>query len=60
MAEVHRLDQRAPCPALLTRDSRQAAPLTVQAGAVIFGDPGTSFAGSIALLLDTVARLRSP
>jgi AcrR family transcriptional regulator len=34
------------------------APLAVEAGEVIFGDPDTRFADLIGLLLDTVARLR--
>ncbi len=38
----------------------QAAPLAVEAGQVIFGDPGTRFAELLGLLLDTVARLRQP
>jgi TetR/AcrR family transcriptional regulator, tetracycline repressor protein len=36
----------------------QTAPLAVEAGQVIFGDPDTRFAGLVALLLDTVARMR--
>jgi TetR/AcrR family transcriptional regulator, tetracycline repressor protein len=39
---------------------RQAAPLAVAAGQVIFGDPDTRFAELLDLLLDTVARLRQP
>jgi AcrR family transcriptional regulator len=38
---------------------REAAPLAVEAGPVIFGDPGTRFAESIDLLLDTIARMRT-
>jgi TetR/AcrR family transcriptional regulator, tetracycline repressor protein len=38
---------------------REAAPLAVEAGPVIFGDPGTRFAELVELLLDTVARMRS-
>jgi AcrR family transcriptional regulator len=33
------------------------APLAVEAGEVIFGDPGTRFAELLTLLLDTIARL---
>ena len=33
------------------------APLAVEAGQVIFGDPGTRFTELLALLLDTIARL---
>ena len=36
----------------------QAAPLAVEAGQVIFGDPGARFTELVDLLLDTVARLR--
>jgi TetR/AcrR family transcriptional regulator, tetracycline repressor protein len=36
-----------------------AAPLAVEAGQVIFGDPAGRFAELIGLLLDTVARLRT-
>ena len=36
----------------------QAAPLAVEAGQVIFGDPDTRFTELVDLLLDTVARLR--
>ncbi len=38
----------------------QAAPLAVEAGQVIFGDPGARFDELLGLLLDTVARLRQP
>jgi TetR/AcrR family tetracycline transcriptional repressor len=38
----------------------EAAPLVVQAGEVIFGDPGDSFADLVGLLLDTIGRMRSP
>jgi TetR/AcrR family transcriptional regulator, tetracycline repressor protein len=38
----------------------QTAPLAVEAGQVIFGDPGTRFAELLDLLLDTIARLRRP
>jgi TetR/AcrR family transcriptional regulator, tetracycline repressor protein len=37
----------------------QAAPLTVEAGTVIFGDPGTRFAELTGLLLDTIGRMRT-
>jgi TetR/AcrR family transcriptional regulator, tetracycline repressor protein len=33
------------------------APLAVEAGQVLFGDPGTRFTELLALLLDTIARL---
>jgi len=36
------------------------APLAVEAGAVIFGDPDTRFADLVELLLDSVARMCSP
>ena len=36
----------------------QAAPLAVEAGEVIFGDPDVRFGESVDLLLETVARLR--
>ena len=36
-----------------------AAPLAVEAGEVIFGDPAGRFAELIALLLDTIARMPS-
>lgn len=36
----------------------QAAPLAVEAGQVIFGDPDARFAELLGLLLDTIARLR--
>jgi TetR/AcrR family transcriptional regulator, tetracycline repressor protein len=36
------------------------APLTVEAGAVIFGDPDTRFTDLVELLLDSVARMCSP
>ncbi len=36
------------------------APLAVEAGSVIFGDPGTRFTELVELLLDSVARLRAP
>jgi TetR/AcrR family transcriptional regulator, tetracycline repressor protein len=36
------------------------APLAVEAGAVIFGDPDTRFAELVDLVLDSVARMRSP
>ncbi len=36
------------------------APLTVEAGGVIFGDPDTRFAELTGLLLDTIARMRDP
>jgi hypothetical protein len=39
--------------------STEAAPLAVEAGPVIFGDPGTRFTESIDLLLETIARLRT-
>jgi hypothetical protein len=35
------------------------APLSAEAGEVIFGDPAGRFAELIGLLLDTVARLRT-
>ena len=35
------------------------APLAVEAGSVIFGDPDTRFAELVGLLLETVARLRA-
>jgi TetR/AcrR family transcriptional regulator, tetracycline repressor protein len=35
------------------------APLTVEAGSVIFGDPDTRFAELTSLLLDTIARMRT-
>jgi len=35
------------------------APLAVEAGAVIFGDPDTRFTDLVELLLDSVARMRS-
>jgi TetR/AcrR family transcriptional regulator, tetracycline repressor protein len=38
----------------------QTAPLAVEAGSVIFGQPDTRFAELVELLLDTVARMRSP
>ena len=38
---------------------REAAPLAVEAGPVIFGDPGTRFTESIDLLLETIARMRA-
>ncbi len=38
----------------------QTAPLAVEAGQVIFGDPDTRFAELIDLLLDTIARMRQP
>jgi hypothetical protein len=38
---------------------REAAPLAVEAGPVIFGDPGTRFTESIDLLPETIARLRT-
>jgi len=38
----------------------QTAPLAVEAGQVIFGDPGTRFAELLDLLLDTIARLPRP
>jgi len=38
---------------------RQTAPLAVEAGSVIFGDPDTRFADLVELLLDTVERLRA-
>ena len=37
----------------------QAAPLAVEAGQLIFGDPDTRFTELVDLLLDTVARMRS-
>jgi TetR/AcrR family transcriptional regulator, tetracycline repressor protein len=37
----------------------ETAPLAVEAGQVIFGDPDTRFTELIALLLETVARLRT-
>jgi AcrR family transcriptional regulator len=37
----------------------QAAPLAVEAGAVIFGDPDTRFSELVELLLGSVARMRS-
>jgi TetR/AcrR family tetracycline transcriptional repressor len=36
----------------------ETAPLAVEAGEVIFGDPDTRFADFIGLLLDTMARMR--
>lgn len=36
------------------------APLAVEAGAVIFGEPDTRFTDLVELLLDSVARTRSP
>jgi hypothetical protein len=36
------------------------APLAVQAGPVIFGDPDTRFTALVDLLLETIARTRSP
>ena len=36
------------------------APLAVEAGQVIFGDPDTRFTDLVGLLLDTIARTRSP
>jgi TetR/AcrR family tetracycline transcriptional repressor len=36
------------------------APLAVEAGAVIFGEPDTRFTELVELLLDTVARMRRP
>jgi TetR/AcrR family transcriptional regulator, tetracycline repressor protein len=36
------------------------APLAVEAGSVIFGDPGTRFTELVELLLDSMARLRAP
>ena len=36
------------------------APLAVEAGAVIFGEPDTRFTELVELLLDSVARMRSP
>jgi TetR/AcrR family transcriptional regulator, tetracycline repressor protein len=38
----------------------QTAPLAVEAGQVIFGDPDNRFAELLDLLLDTIARLRRP
>jgi hypothetical protein len=38
----------------------QAAPLAVQAGEVIFGDPDIRFTELLDLLLDTIARMRQP
>jgi TetR/AcrR family tetracycline transcriptional repressor len=38
---------------------RQTAPLAVEAGSVIFGDPDTRFTELVELLLDSVARMRS-
>jgi hypothetical protein len=38
----------------------QKAPLVVEAGDVLFGDPDARFAGLLELLLDAVARLRGP
>ena len=35
------------------------APLAVEAGAVVFGDPNTRFTDLVELLLDSVARMRS-
>jgi AcrR family transcriptional regulator len=37
----------------------EAAPLAVEAGEVIFGDPDTRFAELVELLLDSVARMRT-
>ena len=37
----------------------EAAPLAVEAGEVIFGDPAGRFAELIGLLLDTIARMRT-
>ena len=37
---------------------RETAPLAVEAGGVIFGDPDTRFTELIGLLLETVARMR--
>ena len=37
-----------------------AAPLAVEAGSVIFGEPDSRFAGLVELLLDTADRMRSP
>ena len=39
---------------------RQTAPLAVEAGPVIFGDPDTRFTELVELVLDSVARLRPP
>jgi TetR/AcrR family transcriptional regulator, tetracycline repressor protein len=36
------------------------APLAVEAGSVIFGEPDSRFAGLVELLLDTADRMRSP
>jgi hypothetical protein len=36
------------------------APLAVEAGSVIFGDPDIRFTELVELLLDSVARMRSP
>jgi hypothetical protein len=36
------------------------APLAVEAGAVIFGEPDTRFTELVELLLDSVARMCSP
>jgi hypothetical protein len=36
----------------------ETAPLAVEAGQVIFGDPDTRFTEFVGLLLDTVARMR--
>ena len=35
------------------------APLAVEAGQVIFGDPGTHFTEFVGLLLETVVRMRA-
>jgi TetR/AcrR family transcriptional regulator, tetracycline repressor protein len=37
---------------------REAAPLAVEAGTVIFGDPDTRFTELLDLLLETIARMR--
>ena len=37
----------------------ETAPLAVEAGPVIFGDPDTRFTELVGLLLETVARLRA-
>jgi TetR/AcrR family transcriptional regulator, tetracycline repressor protein len=36
----------------------EAAPLAVEAGRIIFGDPGTRFTELLGLLLETIARMR--
>jgi TetR/AcrR family transcriptional regulator, tetracycline repressor protein len=64
------IEEQAVAQAIASGDERHApgrraeligadrAPLTVEAGSVIFGDPDTRFAELTSLLLDTIARLR--